>query len=557
MANLNLKFLRGLQSALPTAGTDGYFYLTTDTHRLFTSIDGNVVPVNEGVVTVANLDALASVAGANAGEFFYCTQENILCVFNGQTFVQINPDTGVTSVEVVGDGNAVTDASYDAATRKLTLNKGETFALPSDISNAVGELGNDADGNAYANVKAYVDAKTTGIATEATVANKVDKEEGKSLIADTEIARLAGMSDGANKVEASETNGSIKIDGVETVVYTHPEKHAISDVDGLQDAIDALAKTHSDDKTELTNAINGKVASVTAGDGSITVGGTANAPTVAAKISADADNALTLADDGLKVVIPTAAEYSIVKAADSGDYAAIYNLTKDGTIVGASINIPKDIVVKSGSVVNDEIILVLNDEAATEIKIPVGSLIEYVTSGSATGDMIVVNISDDHKVTATITDGTVTLAKLDTDTQTKINKAHIHENAGVLDGITADKVEAWDAAEQNTKDYADGLDEAMDARVQSLEAIDHEAYKAADTELATAIKTDVANQDAVVLAEAQKYTDTAKAEAIADAEGKVNTLAGNVYTKEQTYTQDEVDSAIETAVTNAYSWGEF
>lgn len=286
MANLNLKFLRGLQASLPTAGTDGYFYLTTDTHRLFTSIDGKVVPVNEGVTTVANLDALTSVAGANAGDFFYCTAENILCVFNGQTFVQINPDTGVTSVEVVGDGNAVTDASYDPATRKLTLTKGETFALPSDISNAVGELGNDAEGNAYANVKAYVDAKTTGIATDATVANKVDKEEGKSLIADSEIARLAGMSDGANKTEASETNGSIKIDGEEVVVYTHPDKHAIADVDGLQAALDS------------------KVASVAAGDASITVGGTATAPTVAAKISAAEGNALTLAEDGLKVIIP-------------------------------------------------------------------------------------------------------------------------------------------------------------------------------------------------------------------------------------------------------------
>lgn len=220
MANLNLKFLRGLQSALPTAGTDGYFYLTTDTHRLFTSIDGKVVPVNEGVTTVADLNALTSITGANAGEFFYCTKENILCVYNGQTFVQINPDTGVTSVEVVGDGNAVTAASYDPETRKLTLTKGETFALPSDIADAVGELGNDADGNAYATVKAYVDAKTTGIATDATVAGKVDKETGKSLIADTEIARLAEMSDDANKTEASETNGNIKIDGVETTVYS-------------------------------------------------------------------------------------------------------------------------------------------------------------------------------------------------------------------------------------------------------------------------------------------------------------------------------------------------
>ena len=47
---------------------------------------------------------------------------------------------------------------------------------------------------------------------------------------------------------------------------------------------------------------------------------------------------------------------------------------------------------------------------------------------------------------------------------------HDHSNKTVLDGITAEKVSAWDAAEQNAKDHADDLDEAMDARVQALEA---------------------------------------------------------------------------------------
>lgn len=64
---------------------------------------------------------------------------------------------------------------------------------------------------------------------------------------------------------------------------------------------------------------------------------------------------------------------------------------------------------------------------------------------------------------------------LDTYTQTEANladavaKKHAHENAAVLDGITAEKVSAWDASEQNAKDHADGLNTAMDARVQNLE----------------------------------------------------------------------------------------
>lgn len=62
--------------------------------------------------------------------------------------------------------------------------------------------------------------KKTDVDTK--LGKKVDKADGKSLIADTEITRLAGMSDGANKTEKSATNGNVKIDGKEVNVYTLP-----------------------------------------------------------------------------------------------------------------------------------------------------------------------------------------------------------------------------------------------------------------------------------------------------------------------------------------------
>jgi hypothetical protein len=51
----------------------------------------------------------------------------------------------------------------------------------------------------------------------------VEKEEGKSLVSDTEIAKLSGVSESANKTEASETNGNIKVDGEEVNVYKEPD----------------------------------------------------------------------------------------------------------------------------------------------------------------------------------------------------------------------------------------------------------------------------------------------------------------------------------------------
>lgn len=50
------------------------------------------------------------------------------------------------------------------------------------------------------------------------------------------------------------------------------------------------------------------------------------------------------------------------------------------------------------------------------------------------------------------------------------------------------------AAEQNAKDYADELNEAMDGRVADLEAIDHEAYVAADAALKEELNAEIAKK---------------------------------------------------------------
>lgn len=159
-------------------------------------------------------------------------------------------------------------------------------------------------------------------------------------------------------------------------------------------------------KQEL-NTLSGRV------DQLVTAGGEPNVIT-AVKVNG---TALPITDKAVDIGVPG---YTIEKAADSGEYAAIYQLKKDGVAAGPAINIPKDMVVQDGSVVtNPE-----GQAAGTYIKlalqnveeplfIDVGGLIEYVTSGSVEGDMVVIAIDDTtHKVTATITDGTITKAKL-------------------------------------------------------------------------------------------------------------------------------------------------
>lgn len=94
----NVGFKRGPQANLEALVTnnkviDGVFYLTSDTNRLYIGKGTNKLsPVNEGIITVANvadldtLDATHKIAGA----FCYVTGGNILCVYNGTKWIQIN-----------------------------------------------------------------------------------------------------------------------------------------------------------------------------------------------------------------------------------------------------------------------------------------------------------------------------------------------------------------------------------------------------------------------------------------------------------------------------------
>ena len=203
-----------------------------------------------------------------------------------------------------------------------------------------------------------------------------------------------------------------------------------------KDAAIAAAKKAGDDAAAAAQTAqetaNEKVASVSAtANLGIVVAGTATAPTIGVKVDPVVGNALSVSADGLKVTIPAADTYGLVKDANSGDYAAVYHLTKNGSNFGDAINIPKDMVVSSGTVETNPagkpagtyLVLVLANATSDKIYIPVDSLIEYVTSGSAVDDMVVVSVSGDHKVTATITDGKITLAKLDSGVQASLGKA--------------------------------------------------------------------------------------------------------------------------------------
>lgn len=120
-------FKRGLQANLPQSKiVEGCFYLTTDSNRLYIGKDETTMALlNQTVQIVDNLDILKqSAATANKNDFYYCTDENILAVYNGNEWVQINPDTDTNDtikVEEVSFDEGVESADGTSLTYTLTL----------------------------------------------------------------------------------------------------------------------------------------------------------------------------------------------------------------------------------------------------------------------------------------------------------------------------------------------------------------------------------------------------------------------------------------------------
>lgn len=149
-----------------------------------------------------------------------------------------------------------------------------------------------------------------------------------------------------------------------------------------------------------------KVASVSAtANKGIVIEGTGTAPTVGIKLDPAEGNIATLSEAGLKVTAPTVnvPVYSLAKDATSTDYAAVYHLTKDGANVGEAINIPKDLFVESGEIVENPagqtpgkyLKLVLQNQT-DPVYINVADLVDAYTAGNG------ITISGTNEVAAKV-----------------------------------------------------------------------------------------------------------------------------------------------------------
>lgn len=185
MANL-IKFLKGTQLNLDAlikngTATEGAFYLTNDTNRLYIGKkfgeDDNApvypVSVNQGVISVSTLDDLPGEknnvsASKVPGEFYYVTGTtesplNILCVYNGSTWVQVNPkydDTEIqAAIEQINGGIATINGTIEKLQDEKADLTGATFT-----GKVYGVTPDDTDTDKTALVtRDYVDEAVSGL----------------------------------------------------------------------------------------------------------------------------------------------------------------------------------------------------------------------------------------------------------------------------------------------------------------------------------------------------------------------------------------------------------
>lgn len=152
-------------------------------------------------------------------------------------------------------------------------------------------------------------------------------------------------------------------------------------------------------KDQIQSAVSGGVTSVVSGKGISVDSADVNNPKISIKLDPAEGNAATLSDAGLKVTVPevTVPEYTIAEASTPAEgYLKSYELRKNGSKVGASINIPKDLVVSSGevktvetaddpyegAVKGDLYLQLIIANQSTPVNIPVKSLTDVYTAGA-------------------------------------------------------------------------------------------------------------------------------------------------------------------------------
>lgn len=325
------------------------------------------------------------------------------------------------NIATFGENGQVSDSGIAVADLAVKTEVEAVQANVDGLAELVGEL---PEGSLATSVVEYVNIKTAGIATDAALEELNNQVSGlQTAVQDIQKDYL---------VEADKTELSGQITDVDTKADTNAEAIAAIQADYLKAA----------DKKELQDQIDANenaITLLTNGVDSETIDGVNDLITYVNEHGAEvttmqgniADNAAAIANEKTareEADAALAGRLDVLEEIDHNAYVAA-----DATLKS---ELQAEIAKKAdASVVTalDEAYKAADEALDARVKVVEGKAHEHANKD-------VIDGITSEKVAAW--DDAAT-------------KAHVHANADVLDGITAEKVAAWDVAETNAKTYVD------------------------------------------------------------------------------------------------------
>lgn len=531
--------------------------------------------------------------------------------------------TGLDDALASKQDNLVFDGSYSAESNKVATVKTVTDAVAGEAAIArAAEQANAADIDALEGRMDTAEGKLTTLTGAANVSGSVAEAKAAADAAQSAVDTLSGKvgtvpSDKTVVQMIAEVQSNATYDDAEVRGLIKDNADAIEVLNGSATTAGSVAKAVADAKAEVIGtdadakeattvygakafATNEATSKVNALDTQLKAVAKSGAATDVSIV--DADNKITATTvEGALVELAgkietneTAGKVTVTKGS-SKDYAAVYTIAQGGTTVG-TINLPKDMVVESGTVVTlsetdttghtagTYIKLVLANANNDEVWIPVDSLIEYVTGGVTTEITVSVDETT-HVATATLNNGSIVISKLDAGVQASLGKADTAVQSLTVLGkaldqntttLTVDEAKtalglgsaayenktAFDAAGAagaakasvigsdgddksadtvyGAKAYAKDLDTAMGARVQAIEAAVGEGGSVAGQ-----IETAINNLDVTDTAVSGQYVS-----AVSEENGKVVVSRTALPDYTEVYDAKGAAAAAETAANN-------
>lgn len=260
ITNAKVSFKTGLQTKLPAQSTSGTFYYTTDTNRFFLGLDdGEYAQIGKDVVALVDTsEGLTDLKdAAKDGDLVYVKDINVLCIYDGSKFMQVNPDTDtyVKTLTASIEGRKVTitatmnrDPGDGTDTTRVA-----TFNLPEQVTPTVGLTSGDGTGGVTITPKGTgitvgtpVTIKGSG-AVNVTQAADVITIEGTDTDTKVTSGTLAFNSDNVELTLKQNDIADVKIDDQGAI------KGAITTaVEAMQSELDDVIKEQLKDLNSMT-----------------------------------------------------------------------------------------------------------------------------------------------------------------------------------------------------------------------------------------------------------------------------------------------------------------